>query len=292
VKGMRKRLAGLLEPNATFSLEIRRDVPLVLGDPSQIEQMLGNVVVNAGEALEGRPGKVAVHLSRAIVDPGHPCEFVTGTHCPDGEYACFEVTDDGVGMDAETRLRIFDPFYTTRFTGRGLGLSAALGIVRAHGGGIALESEPGRGSRFRLMVPAAPASAPVAAAPPARGPRRMVLVVDDERAVRELACSALERAGFEVLSAPDGASALELWDERRADIALVLADVSMPHMGGEHLLAEIRRRDANAAVVLMSGGAPDGTPAGEGPGFTAWLGKPYRLAELVAMARRFAGPPR
>ncbi len=161
VTGMRGLLAGAVHPGVQLSIDIDPAVPRVKGDPTQLAQVVMNLVVNASESLDNPPGTVAVRASRVHVGADHACECVEGTRCPDGDYACVEVSDDGAGMDAEARQRVFEPFLTTRFTGRGLGLSAALGIVRGHGGGIAVEFEPGRGSRFRVFLPelVAPASA-------------------------------------------------------------------------------------------------------------------------------------
>ena len=112
-----------------------------------------NLVLNASESLEGRPGTVSVRVSRARVDASRPCQCVEGSHCADGEYACVEVRDDGSGMTPETRRHAFEPFFSTRFAGRGLGLSTVLGTVRAHGGGIEVTSAPGQGPTVDVYLP-------------------------------------------------------------------------------------------------------------------------------------------
>jgi CheY-like chemotaxis protein len=204
-----------------------------------------------------------------------------------GAHVVLEVTDTGCGMDEATLERLFDPFFTTKFTGRGLGMSAVLGIMRAHRGGIAVESHPGGGTRVRVVFPAIEAPALPAAEPPrapapiGRAPRReSVLVVDDENMVRDLCKELVIRLGFTVLTAEDGEAALHVL-EAHPEVRGVILDYAMPKMNGMAALAEIRRRWPRIPVILSSGYAEaEAMATTEGPAPDAFMPKPYTSQTL------------
>ncbi len=270
---------------AALSLELVAGLPLVEGDAAQLRQIVVNLVTNASEALGEQGGRITVSTGRVRLDRG----YFTGTHLspdlPDGDYVYLEVTDTGCGMDPETKAKIFDPFFTTKFTGRGLGLAAVLGIVRGHRGALKVYSEPGRGSAFKLLLPACEcALSPTdpAAAEPRPGTGK-VLVVDDEETVRAVTADMVEALGFETLSAVDGQDGVDLFCRRASEIGLVLLDLTMPRMSGEEAFREMRRLRPDVRVVLMSGfSEQEATSHFVGKRLAGFLQKPFTLEALKA----------
>jgi PAS domain S-box-containing protein len=245
----------------TVSLNLADDLPSAEVDPTQIRQLVMNLVINGAEAIgEDRGGIVTVSTFFQPVDEVYlaSVEFSLNGISP-GDYVAVRVADDGCGMDESVRQHIFDPFFTTKFTGRGLGLAAALGIVRGHHGAIRIQSAPGRGSVFEVLIPATAAST-------AQEPKKdaetseselhgdgTMLVIDDEEIVRKSAKSALERYGYEVLLANDGLEGVRSFRKYRRKITAVLLDMMMPVMGGEEALQELRAISPLTPVIGSSG---------------------------------------
>jgi len=284
---MRDLLAVSLSKRARVVRSLPEGVAVVDGDPTQLRQVILNLMTNASDALEGRDGTIALRVGVERVDIETARERFSEWGLRPGEYACIEVEDTGVGMNEETRRRLFDPFFSTKAPGRGLGLAATLGIVRGHHGAIEVESEPGRGTRIRVLLPSAgvgvvvePHGEPAPASPPP-ALEAHVLVVDDEPAVRELARTVLERAGGAVTLASDGQEALEAIEADPERFDVVLLDLTMPRLSGLETLEEIRTRWPGLPVLLSSGFAelpPDARGALDGVRF---ISKPYRSRELV-----------
>jgi len=270
-------------------LDLAADLPPVRVDRGQAQQVFMNLVLNAAEAIGSGPGLISVRTLVRSPDE-RALRGVTGAELRPGSYVCLEVADNGSGMDEETRAKIFDPFFTTKFLGRGLGLAAVGGIVRSHGGAIQLESEPGKGSRFTILLPVVEGEVAAAGGAPAARDLRgagTILLVDDEEIVLEMAKSALERHGYEVLVAPSGPEAVKLFQREAARIALVILDLSMPGMGGEEVLPELQRIHRDVRVVVSSGYSQDeamkhfrGLPA------AGFIQKPYTAARLAAEVQR------
>jgi CheY-like chemotaxis protein len=271
-------------------LELDRNLPLIEADPSQIQQLVMNLVINAGEAMEERAGTVLVrstvrHLDR---EAAHRC----GANLRPGHYVQLEVEDTGCGMDEDTVERIFDPFFTTKFTGRGLGLAAVQGIVRAHRGAIKVFSAPGAGTTFRILLPgAAPAAVDLARSKnerelPAFTGSGTVLVVDDESIVRRTARGALERYGYRVVEASNGQEGIEEVRRSPREFSLVILDLMMPVMGGEEAFGEMKKIRPDLPIILSSGyDEQDATRWFAGRGVTGFIQKPYTANRLAVKIR-------
>jgi PAS domain S-box-containing protein len=260
-------------------------------DRAQLQQLLVNVLTNAAESLHVDGGTVTVRTTVREVRPEECARWSrTGAVLPSGRYAALEVEDDGSGMSREVQARAFDPFYTTKFIGRGLGLATALGIARAHHGGIDVDSVPGRGTIVTVLLPfAAPRNIEARRVAPLSGARG-VLVVEDEDEIRSFAEHVLRAHGFDVVSAADGLSALERLKQRRDDIGLVLLDLSMPRMTGDEVFRRMREAGPLPRVILTSGYPSSEATAAFVPGeLSGFLHKPYDAETLIARVRETLG---
>jgi CheY-like chemotaxis protein len=204
-----------------------------------------------------------------------------------------EVSDTGCGMSRDVLGRIFEPFYSTKAAGHGLGLAAVLGILRAHSAAVIVDSEPHRGTTFKILLPAALGASPRVRSEPPRPkpgarPSARVLVADDEEAVLTVTCKTLERLGYECVRCSNGAEALALLSEDEPDVDIALLDLTMPELGGGEVLEELRRRGATTPVILMSGfGATSPELASAGP--TEFIEKPFGPGELSRRIQRIIG---
>ena len=203
-----------------------------------------------------------------------------------GTYAYLEISDTGPGIDPDTLQRIFDPFFTTKFTGRGLGLAAVHGIVRGHKGALSVESRPGAGATFTVFFPVAvTTSAPITPLKTTSADWRSsgtVLVVDDDEDIRDIATDFLEHLGFRVLTACDGREGLDRFKDHAADITAILLDLTMPVMRGDEAYEELRERDANVPIIIMSGYTEREMPSAfEQDTHARFLGKPFRRQALT-----------
>jgi two-component system, cell cycle sensor histidine kinase and response regulator CckA len=266
-------------------------LPLIRGDETQLRQIVMNLLTNSCEALPGGQGAIRISSGRTELAAGVPREGFLPSDPPSGDYVHLEVSDDGVGMDGPTRSAMFDPFFTTKLTGQGLGLAALLGIVRGHGGFVRVVSAPGKGTAIRALFPAVAGSIrrdkPVATQKEGCSGSGLVLVVDDDAMVRNVAGKMLEVVGYAVAAAGTGADAVALLREH-PKIRCVVMDLTMPDTSADDLLAELRRVRPDIPIVAVSGYA-DPTRASKvvsSPG-VLFLPKPFslqRLSHAVASA--------
>ena len=262
------------------------NLPLIEADATQIRQVIMNLITNASEAIGDQSGAISISTGATECDRACLSETYLHEELPEGLYVYLEVADTGCGMDEETRRKMFDPFFTTKSTGRGLGLSALLGTIRGHQGALKVHSQPGRGTTFKVLFPARDR-------PPAPRPQEpsearawrgggSILLVDDEETVCTVGKRMLERAGFTVLTAPDGPQAVELFRQHADEIACVLLDLTMPHMDGEETFHELRRIRDDVRVIMSSGhNEQEVAQRFAGQGLAGFIQKPYRRAELL-----------
>ena len=276
------RLArGRIAKNASLRLDLQGDLPAIHSDPGQIRQVISNLLANASEALRDEPGEIRIATRRADLAEAERPSLHPGRTLPAGGYVEIEVADTGYGMDAATRDRVFDPFFTTKFQGRGLGLAAVHGIVRSHGGAIDIESVPGCGSTFRVVLPRSSAARERAAEWRFKG---AVLVVDGDASMRNLSQSILERVGAQVLTASGGGDALAQFAQRGADIRAVLLDLATPGWEIADVFSELSRDRPDLKIIVSSGHTwQDAEAALKGNRPAAFVRKPFTAAELIGV---------
>ena len=277
-------LTRLIPHSVQLELHLAPNLPALEADATQLQQIVMNLVINAAESFGDRgKGTVVVTTEAVEIAPGHR-EMVPG------KYVALTVADTGAGMTPEVRARIFDPFFTTKFTGRGLGLSAVHGILRAHHGHLELDTVPGKGTTFKLYLPAVANQAVEtldSLAPELNSGDGAVLVIDDEATVRNFAEAALTKMGYRVLLAENGQSGLEMLQGSREKISAVLLDFSMPVMDGEEALERIREFDANLPVIISTGFSVNTELERlTKKGATAFLPKPFTASQLSTLLYR------
>jgi PAS domain S-box-containing protein len=291
VTEMGNLLEVTLSKGARLEYDLASGLPLVVADTTQVRQVIMNLITNAAEALCDEGGVITVTSGIEECTRSFLSECYIDEQLPEGEYVYLAISDTGCGMDPETQSKIFDPFFTTKFTGRGLGLAATLGIVRGHKGTIQVESEPGRGTTFRVLLPVAGddvQSAPKRSSDLDRwNGSGTVLLVDDEATVRDVGTRMLEEAGLTVLTASDGLEAVEVYETRADEIGCVVLDLTMPRMSGEETLRELQRIRQNVRVVLSSGYSEQEVIGRfEGRGIVGFVQKPYLVSRLVSQVGR------
>jgi CheY-like chemotaxis protein/nitrogen-specific signal transduction histidine kinase len=270
VAGMQALIEASVPKTINLALQLAPRLPRIEADSNQIQQLLLNLVSNAAEAIGDGAGAL---------------EILTGR---DGDMVFLQVRDTGCGMDEETRSRIFDPFFSTKFTGRGLGLAAAAGIARGHKASIQVATSPGAGSTFRVTFPRAE-EPEIPAVRNASAKGGTVLVVDDEEMVRRIAQASLELRGFRVLIASNGAEAIEQV-RNRPEIGLVLLDLTMPVMGGEEAIDHIRAVRPGIKVIVSTGYDHREAVARFGrKGVAGYLQKPYTSRQLGERVQALIG---
>ncbi|HTL98389.1 MAG TPA: PAS domain S-box protein [Holophagaceae bacterium] len=283
VEEMTHLLSVSISKRVALRFDLEKDLPPFEADPAQLQQVVMNLVTNASDAIGDQEG--AIRVATGLVELGAEQiqrDFPAQAVDP-GPHLMLEVADTGCGMSPETQLRIFEPFFTTKAAGRGLGLSAMLGILKGHRAGLRIQSAPGQGTTIRIFLPARSglrAEEPSQAAPLTLRPAGAVLVVDDEPEIRMGAAEIFKILGFPaVLEAADGEEAVEIFKARGSEISLVFMDLTMPRMNGRDAFRALRALDPGVRVILTSGYNEEAV-ADEDDRPTAFLQKPYRMRQL------------
>jgi len=294
VGGTLRLLRSILGEKISVKVDLAPESLIVMMDPVQLDQVVMNLCTNAAEAMPGG-GSLEIRTKLAEVGP----EILRAyPWVSPGRFVELTVADTGAGMSPETLSRIFEPFFTTKPEGTGLGLAVVYGIVKHSGGFITVESEPGKGSTFRIYLPLAPASITSVSSVPlvddlrAEEPR-VVLVVEDDEMVRGALERSLKQVGFKVLTAGDGESALRLLERGAQPVDLVLSDVMLPGISTAELMERIHRLKPAPKVILMSGYAPDSEALAQlmSTYSVPLIPKPFRMAEVVRKVREVLTRP-
>ena len=281
-----------ISKRAALIYALAKETVTVLADATQLRQVTMNLVINASEAIGDAGGSIQIASGVASVDSAFLAGIMSAPDIRAGRFVWLEVADTGCGMSAEVMEKIFYPFFTTKFTGRGLGLAAVLGIVRSHGGAMQVTSAPGQGTRFRIYLPCAESQAdhhPLADNHAPWKSEGRVLVVDDEETVRIITARIFESIGLTPVLASDGRDALKKF-EADPSIILVLLDLTMPHMDGEETFRELRRMRPGIKVLLMSGfNEQEAMSRFASQGLAGFVQKPFNVTQLTAHVREVLG---
>ncbi len=286
VEEMTHLLNASISKKVIIKYNFAKNLPAIEVDTGQLRQIIMNLIINASDAIEENSGVITITTGVMTCDREYLKSTILDDMLTSGDYVYIEIADTGMGMSSETIEKIFDPFYTTKFTGRGLGLAAVLGILRSHKGAIKVYSEPGRGSTFKVLFPVSQKSAePLPSITSELDDWKgsgTVLVVDDEQMIRNVAQSTLTTAGFSVITAANGREAISLYRQHADQITLVLLDMTMPHLNGEETYRELRRIRQDVRVILSSGyNEQETTSKFVGKGLAGFLQKPYRPQDLL-----------
>lgn len=292
---MLQLLENSIADRARLTVQSAAPTQDIEGDPSQVRQVVMNLLLNAADAAEEPAGEVRVRLLPIdAYEPTASESVVAAVTPPPGEYVCIEVTDDGRGMDEDTQRKIFEPFFSTKPSGRGLGLASVLGIVRSHKGGIEVESQPGRGATFRVYFPVAqrrkePSTEGKLAVSQGKRfrPCYRALLVDDDEAVLETLTTMLERSGYRVQPVADRAEALKVFSESPSAFDVIIFDLTMPGMKTSEALAGFKSINADIPILLASGYSVESIDQTidqeHGAGF---LQKPFERENLLSAIER------
>jgi nitrogen-specific signal transduction histidine kinase/ActR/RegA family two-component response regulator len=283
---MSSLLAASIAKTTHLVFDLAEDLPAIKADATQLRQVIMNLVLNASESLNGQTGFVRISTSVAHFNAGDLCDCVVSFSEPDAVFVQLQVSDNGVGMDDAIIEKMFDPFFSTKFSGRGLGLSTVLGIVRSHKGSIRVSASQSKGTRFDILLPilAAPeVTESIIDAPELieRGQGR-VLVVDDELSVLNVVCRTLEIAGLATVGISDPAEALQVFTDNPLSFDCVITDMTMPALSGDELARRIRHLHPDLPIILCSGFNFNQPDSGNTiAAVSAFLKKPFSNRQLV-----------
>jgi PAS domain S-box-containing protein len=290
-------MSRLVQPSIpkkiALDFELAPDLPPVEADPSHMQQIFMNLVLNAAEAIGSNSGRISIKTGVQAVDQQYIRQNPEAADLQPGDYVYLEVRDTGSGMEPATMKKIFEPFFSTKFIGRGLGLAAVSGIVRVHKGAIQVTSALNKGTCFTVLLPATQGATPqeeVAEKPLPFHATGTVLVVDDEKVVRETARKALTRHGLDVLVANNAIEAIDILKRHSGEISLVVLDLSMPGMSGEEALPELRKIRPGIKVVISSGyNEAETMTLFKGQRVSGFIQKPYTPTTLAEKVKSTLG---
>ncbi|MBV9500236.1 MAG: PAS domain S-box protein, partial [Acidobacteriaceae bacterium] len=289
VEEMLELLKVSISKRSVLKMDLQENLPAVLGNSTQLRQVVMNLIINASEAIGDTDGVITVTTARLNEDSGP----LGAANLPQGEYLQLEVSDTGCGITEESKAKIFDPFFSTKFAGRGLGLAVVQGIVSAHGGAINVVSVPAQGTSFQIFLPcsAEPAKRDTSTTVPVLDGRHAsssgtVLLVDDEETLRRAVSGMLRKKGFSVLEAGDGRSAVDLFRDQKDHINVVLLDMTIPGTSSHEIITEAQRIRPEIKILLTSAYDRDVVmPSLEVPQVRGFIRKPFHLAEVVQLVR-------
>jgi two-component system, cell cycle sensor histidine kinase and response regulator CckA len=289
---MSRMLEVSISKKAILKYDLAKGLLLIEADLAQIQQIIMNLIINASEAIGDYSGLINIKTYMVDCDRKYLHEIKLQNDLKEGPYVCLEISDTGIGMDRETMSKMFDPFFSTKFTGRGLGLSAVMGIVQGHRGGMKVYSEPGKGSTFRVLFPAIEC-------PAGRAPETMngkgrefkgegvILLADDEEAICTLGKEILEGLGFTVLTAPNGRQAIEVFKGHADEIKCAILDLTMPYMDGRETFRELRLIKPELPVIISSGyNEEEVTVSFLGHGLSGFIQKPFTISSIVEVLNK------
>jgi CheY-like chemotaxis protein len=292
-KHLLKDLENIIKDTFPKDIRLRFSVPndiwTILGDPTQVHQILLNLCVNARDAMPNG-GNLTIAVENCVLDEQYAAMNI---QAKPGRYVNISVTDSGTGMPPELLDKIFEPFFTTKAMnkGTGLGLSTVMAIVKSHDGIVNVYSEPGKGTTFKVYLPAVETSLEArkeqsAAASLPRGNGETVLVVDDEASILTITSQTLQAFGYRVVTAMDGADALSVYVQHRNEIAVVLTDMMMPVLDGPATIHALMRINPAVKIIAASGlNANGGVAEASGAGIKHFLTKPYTAGTLLKAVR-------
>ena len=282
IEQLRHLLKAVLPSNLLLDSKLDDDLPLISGDPVQLKQVVFAVMSNAIESYGKKKGLIVIKTSSLLCKKDDLIPIRFGNFLKEGLYVNLEIQDFGCGIDERALKKVFDPFYSTKFIGRGLGLPAALGIIQAHLGSIRIDSSPSVGTSVSILIPAYHKTKSVGRRLSQSFSQKSVLVVDDEEVVRLVTQSMLKRAGFIVFTASDGSEAIEIYNKRFNEISCILLDSTMPGLGSAEIVAELHKISSEVKILLCSGYEEEEATAGlPEKSFIAFVKKPFSMSTLI-----------
>jgi len=282
IEQLRHLLKAILPSNLVLDIKLSDDLPLISGDPVQLKQVVFAVMSNAIESYGKKKGLIVITTSLLTCKKEDLVPIRLGNFLKEGLYVNLEIQDFGCGIDEKALSKVFDPFYSTKFIGRGLGLPAALGIVQAHLGSIRIKTTPSVGTSVSILIPAFDEEKTVNQKFSRIFEKKSILVVDDEEVVRLVTQSMLKRAGFTVFTATNGSEAIKVFGNRFSEISCILLDSTMPGLGSTEIIKKLKEISSSAKILLCSGYEEEVATEGlSNKDYATFIKKPFSMSTLI-----------